>query len=242
MPTQHKRVSVTLTPPLQEARERLRRRGLDPSVGELAIAGSVASLADVDAGEDESSKRTMLRNRLAERLRSGVGVEQDELLAEVRRDGWTRARERGSEPARHLRLVASARRPHRRRAGAGACRTHRTRRAGNVRAADPGDALQRPRGRDFAMLAEELDALPLLTLDSAAVQRALDAQAQLAEDRRVSHRVKPIDLLVAGVADRHGAAVLHYDSDYELIAEHTDLSFESVWAFKRGSAGSPLRV
>ncbi len=91
--------------------------------------------------------------------------------------------------------------------------------------------------KDFGMLAEELEALPLLTLDSAAVQRALDAQAQLAADRRVSHRVKPIDLLVAGVADRHGAAVLHYDSDYELIAKHTDLSFESVWAFKRGSAG-----
>ncbi len=91
--------------------------------------------------------------------------------------------------------------------------------------------------KDFTMLAEELEALPLLTLDSAALQRALDAQAQLAADRRVSHRVKPIDLLVAGVADRHGAAVLHYDSDYELIAKHTDLSFKSVWAFRRGSAG-----
>jgi predicted nucleic acid-binding protein len=91
--------------------------------------------------------------------------------------------------------------------------------------------------KDFTMLAEELESLPLLTLDSVAVQRALDAQAQLAADRRVSHRVKPIDLLVAGVADRHGAAVLHYDSDYELIAKHTDLSFQSVWAFKRGSAG-----
>jgi predicted nucleic acid-binding protein len=91
--------------------------------------------------------------------------------------------------------------------------------------------------KDFGLLAEELEALPLLTLDGTAVQRALDAQAQLAADRRVSHRVKPIDLLVAGVADRHGAAVLHYDSDYDLIAEHTDLSFKSVWAFKRGSAG-----
>lgn len=91
--------------------------------------------------------------------------------------------------------------------------------------------------KDFTMLAEELESLPLLTLDSAAVQRALDAQAQLAADRRVSHRVKPIDLLVAGVADRHGAAVLHYDSDYELIAKHTDLSFQSVWAVERGSAG-----
>lgn len=91
--------------------------------------------------------------------------------------------------------------------------------------------------KDFTMLAEELESLPLLTLDSAAVRRALDAQAQLAADRRVSHRVKPIDLLVAGVADRHGAAVLHYDSDYELIAKHTDLSFQSVWAAKRGSVG-----
>jgi predicted nucleic acid-binding protein len=91
--------------------------------------------------------------------------------------------------------------------------------------------------RDFARLAEELDALPLLTLDEAALRRAMDAQAQLGEHRSVSHRVKPVDLLVAGVADRHRAAILHYDSDYDLIAEHTDLSFESVWAAKRGSAG-----
>jgi hypothetical protein len=44
-------------------------------------------------------------------------------------------------------------------------------------------------------------------------------------------------LLVAGVADRHGAAVLHYDAAYDLIAKHTDLSFESVLVAKRGSAG-----
>jgi predicted nucleic acid-binding protein len=91
--------------------------------------------------------------------------------------------------------------------------------------------------RDFALLAEELEALPLLTLDGTAIQRAMDAQAQLAADRRVSHRIKPIDLLVAGVADRHEAAVLHYDGDYDLIAKHTDLSFDSVWVAKRGSAG-----
>jgi predicted nucleic acid-binding protein len=90
---------------------------------------------------------------------------------------------------------------------------------------------------DFARLAEELDALPLLTLDEASVRRAMDAQEQLGEHRSVSHRVKPVDLLVAGVADRHRAAILHYDGDYDLIAEHTDLSFESVWAAERGSAG-----
>jgi hypothetical protein len=90
---------------------------------------------------------------------------------------------------------------------------------------------------DFMSLAEELDALPLLSLDGMAIEGALQAQAQLAADRSVSHRVKPIDLLVAGVADRYEAAVLHYDSDYDLIAKHTDLSFDSVWVAKRGSAG-----
>ena len=90
-------------------------------------------------------------------------------------------------------------------------------------------------GRDFALLAEELDALPLLELDRTAIRRSLDAQAQLAAQPDVSHRVKPIDLLVAAVAERHAAAVLHYDADYDLLAERTDLAFESVWAAKRGS-------
>lgn len=92
-------------------------------------------------------------------------------------------------------------------------------------------------GDDFARLSEELDALPLLTLDARALTRAMDAQAQLAAAAGVSHRVKPVDLLVAGVADRHGAAIVHYDGDYDLIAGHTDLRFRSVWAAERGSAG-----
>jgi len=90
-------------------------------------------------------------------------------------------------------------------------------------------------GADFALLAEELAALPLLKLDQAAIRRSLDAQAQLAALPDVSHRVKPIDLLVAAAAERHAAAVLHYDADYDLLAERTDLAFESVWAAKRGS-------
>jgi len=90
-------------------------------------------------------------------------------------------------------------------------------------------------GSDFALLAEELDALPLLALDSHAIKRALQAQAQLATVPGVSHRVKPIDLLVAGVAERHDVAVLHYDADYDLLAKRTDLTFESVWAATRGS-------
>ena len=90
---------------------------------------------------------------------------------------------------------------------------------------------------DFKLLAEELDAMPLLPLEPTAIRRSLAAQAQLAELAEVSHRVKPIDLLVAAVAEHHSAAVLHYDADYELLAQRTDLAFDSVWAAKRGSIG-----
>ncbi|MGC2375193.1 MAG: hypothetical protein WA484_15090 [Solirubrobacteraceae bacterium] len=90
MPTRYKRVSVTLTPPLQEACERLRRRGLVPSVGELAMAGAQVLLADADVQDDRRRKAAMLRKRLATRLRAGEGIDAD-ALAEVRRGGWTRA-------------------------------------------------------------------------------------------------------------------------------------------------------
>jgi len=89
----------------------------------------------------------------------------------------------------------------------------------------------------FRARQEELTALPLLRLDGRAAARALAAQASLAGARGVSHRVKPIDLLVAAVADVHDADVVHYDHDYDILAEHTVLAFGSVWAAPRGSAG-----
>jgi hypothetical protein len=90
MPTQYKRVSVTLTPPLQDARERLRRRGIEPSVGDLALAGARALLADADARRERGREQAMLRKRLAARLRTGAGIDAG-ALAEVRDAGWTRA-------------------------------------------------------------------------------------------------------------------------------------------------------
>jgi predicted nucleic acid-binding protein len=79
----------------------------------------------------------------------------------------------------------------------------------------------------------ELLSLPQYHLDDAVEQRALDAQAQLA--RVGHHRLPPVDLLVAALADRHGLGVLHYDHDYDLIAEKTDLRFDSVWLADRGT-------
>jgi len=89
MPTQHKRVSVTLMPPLQEALERLHRRGLSPTVGELAMAGAHALLSVAEYQDAHRRRSAMLRKRLATRLRTGEGIDTD-ALAEVRREGWAR--------------------------------------------------------------------------------------------------------------------------------------------------------
>ena len=86
---------------------------------------------------------------------------------------------------------------------------------------------------DHERLMTELGALPRAAIDAESERIALDAQAKLA--RTGHHRLPPVDLMVAAIAARRGLAVLHYDADYDLIAERTDLAFESVWLAPRGS-------
>ena len=86
---------------------------------------------------------------------------------------------------------------------------------------------------DHERLMDELLALSYFHIDVDVERRALDAQRQLA--RIGHHRLPPVDLLVAAVADRYGLAVLHYDSDYDVIAGKTDLRFESEWLVPRGT-------
>jgi hypothetical protein len=85
------------------------------------------------------------------------------------------------------------------------------------------------------LTAERLGALPHAPLTADASAGALRAQAELAATPGVSHRVKPVDLLIAAVAAAEGLGVLHYDGDYDTIAAHTSLSLESVWVAPRGS-------
>lgn len=89
--------------------------------------------------------------------------------------------------------------------------------------------------RDYVTLAEELDAMRQAPCDAAVWRLATEAQGALAADRRVSHRVKPVDLLLAAAAHRHGVGVLHYDGDFDVLAAHTGLSFGSRWLAPRGS-------
>lgn len=62
--------------------------------------------------------------------------------------------------------------------------------------------------------------------------RVLDVQALLAE-RGLHKSVKVPDLLIAAVAERHRVTVLHYDQDFDTIAEVTGQRCE--WVVPRGS-------
>ena len=86
---------------------------------------------------------------------------------------------------------------------------------------------------DHDELLRELMALPMLRIDTEVELRAVDAQHQLA--RAGHHRLPPVDLIICALADRHGVGVLHYDHDFDTIAERTALRFESVWLAQRGS-------
>lgn len=88
---------------------------------------------------------------------------------------------------------------------------------------------------DFRELAEELSGFKQVGANDRTWRLAAEAQAALAADPAVSHRVKPIDLLLAAVADQNAVGVLHYDHDYDTIREHSSLAFGSIWIAQRGS-------
>jgi predicted nucleic acid-binding protein len=92
-------------------------------------------------------------------------------------------------------------------------------------------------GKAFALTAKRLDALEHAPLTTEAAASALAAQAALAAAPGVSHRVKPVDLLIAAIAAAADVGVLHYDHDYDTILQHTSLSYTSRWVAPRGSMG-----
>lgn len=83
-----------------------------------------------------------------------------------------------------------------------------------------------------AMLSD-LDGLPRIEIEPEVERLALQAQRELAEVGH--HRLAPLDLIIAACAHRAEGGVLHYDRDYDLIAAHTSLLFESEWLGPPGS-------
>jgi predicted nucleic acid-binding protein len=79
----------------------------------------------------------------------------------------------------------------------------------------------------------KFDRLPRIAIDGEVERVALQAQRELAE---VGHRrLAPMDVMIAACAHRAEAGVLHYDGDYDLLAEHTGLEFESEWLAPPGT-------
>lgn len=75
-------------------------------------------------------------------------------------------------------------------------------------------------------------AFPLVPMRQADFDRALDVMEVLA--RRGHHRAVGLpDLLIAAAAERQGLVVLHYDADYDLVAEATGQATQ--WVVPRGS-------
>jgi len=87
--------------------------------------------------------------------------------------------------------------------------------------------------QDHRDLMAELLALPWAAIDDTVERRAVDAQRQLA--RAGHHRMPPVDILLAALADRHQFGILHYDRGYDVIGARTDLTFTSEWLAKAGS-------
>jgi len=88
--------------------------------------------------------------------------------------------------------------------------------------------------RDYDALAEELAALRAIPSDASTFQRALQIQGRLAHVGGLHHRsVKIADLIIASAAEGVDATVLHYDADFDRIAEITGQT--ARWVAPRGS-------
>ncbi len=86
---------------------------------------------------------------------------------------------------------------------------------------------------DHRAVVGRLREFPRVAIDRDLEDRVIDVQGQLA--RVGHHRLSPPDLIIAALADRHGLGILHYDADYDVIRERTDLDFESVWLAPSGT-------
>jgi hypothetical protein len=84
----------------------------------------------------------------------------------------------------------------------------------------------------YRATAHALRGMPRVAINEATTERALEVQAMLAE--RSEHRAVPLpDLLIAACAEGAALTVLHYDADYDRIAELTGQAVR--WIVPRGT-------
>ncbi|MFD7662270.1 PIN domain nuclease [Streptomyces sp. NPDC059788] len=88
-------------------------------------------------------------------------------------------------------------------------------------------------GAEHDMLQDRRQAFEWFATNDDIIVRAIEVQNALAH--RNEHRAVSVpDLLIAATAERHGLTVLHYDGDFDLIAEVTGQAAE--WVVPAGTA------
>jgi hypothetical protein len=88
-------------------------------------------------------------------------------------------------------------------------------------------------GTERAAMMSDLARLARVQIDRDVERMAMQAQRELAEVGH--HRLAPADVVIAACAHTAGMGVLHYDGDYDLLAEHTSLAFGSEWLAAPGA-------
>ena len=86
---------------------------------------------------------------------------------------------------------------------------------------------------DHRQIMSDFADLPTVMITADVERLAQQAQRELAAIGH--HRLSPTDVMIAACAHKAEAGVLHYDKDYDTLAEKTSLVFESEWLAPRGT-------
>lgn len=86
---------------------------------------------------------------------------------------------------------------------------------------------------DAERIRDEMRGFDWLPTPDEAWDRALEVQTQLVRNGN-GKALSVSDLIIAATAERHGAIVLHYDGDYEMIASVTGQ--RTAWVAPAGTA------
>lgn len=85
----------------------------------------------------------------------------------------------------------------------------------------------------------DLSLLPCTRVTATIEEQALTAQSELASIGH--HRLAPTDIVIAACAHEAEAGVLHYDRDYDILAEHTSLDSRANGSRHPGLCRRPPR-
>lgn len=88
-------------------------------------------------------------------------------------------------------------------------------------------------GEGFDELAEQLSMLRTAPLTNTVIRAAEDAMRTLSHRSPGAHRIPLVDYLLGAAAQHTASAVLHYDHDFDTLAQI--MSFDSIWLAPAGS-------